>query len=57
MGASIEAEYEALLYFIDTKCAPILRGLGPDTAVRPAELETYEIARQILDEQISFHMK
>ena len=57
VGASIEAEYEALLYFIDTKCAPILRGIGPDTAVRPAELETYEIARQIFDERILFHVK
>ena len=57
MGDSIEAEYEALLYFIDTKCAPILRDIGPDTAVRPAELETYEIARQIFDERILFHVK
>ena len=26
-------------------------------AVRPAELETYEISRQIFDEQILFHVK
>ena len=56
MGASIEAECEALQVFINTQCAPILRGIGPDTAVRPAELEAYETARQILDERNLYHV-
>ena len=57
MGASIEAECEALQIFINTQCAPILRGIGPDTAVRPAELEAYETARQILDERNLYHVR